>query len=308
MDEKTRMPLQPLTSIDSLRSGDVLLLRGRSELSALIAWTCNDIYSHSAIVTDDGGLMESVTRGIVRGEVHEKVAATDRYYLVDAFRPVSREEAPLAKEDRDRVIAHGESLLGLPYATNELAVIGVIVALRNRVFEDLPIWLRGVLRVAFDMLLSGDAQQMVCSEYVYRSFAECDAEPVGRLAPQIVVAPPPDTSQPWDVDVPKLIEEIRALLGPRKALANAVFPPEGALQVGEARGGLDAESLEASARAVRERLGAPEPVPEGMLAVGDAVLPVRVVNPKGVSPGDLSRSPSHQPLGRLMQAEDWSGA
>ncbi len=307
MTEILAAPLAPLTSIDSLRSGDILLLRGRSELSALIAWTCNGIHSHSAIVTEDGGLMESVTRGIVRGEVAQKVAATDRYYFVDAFRPVAHDLAALEPSDRALVVEHGASLLGLPYATNELAVIGVTVALRNWVFEDLPIWLRGVLRVAFDMLLSDDASQMVCSEYVYRCFAQCAARPAGRLAPQIVVAPPPDHSQPWNVDVPALIEEIRALLGPRNALVNSVFPSQGLLQVAEAGAGLEARSLEASAGAVRERLGVPEGARDMLLAVSEGVLPVGAVNPKGVSPGDLARSPSARPLGRLMQAADWQG-
>ena len=314
MDVKQVVQTPAATPIDTLRSGDVLLLRGRSELSALIAWTCNDIYSHSAIVTEDGGLMESVTRGIVRGEVAQKVAATDRYYLVDAFRPLSHELAALDPQDRSMAIEHGASLLGLPYATNELAVIGVTVALRNWVFEDMPIWLRGVLRVAFDMLLSDDATQMICSEYVYRCFAECAALPAGRLAPQIVVAPPPAESQPFDVDIPALIKEIRDLLGHQKALADAVFPPDGVLQVAEPRGGLDASALEASARAVRMRLGVGEEEKGLLMAVADGrppmaggVLPVSAVNPKGVSPGDLARSPSAQPLGRLLQAEDWPG-
>lgn len=311
-------PVHPVGP-EVVEPGDVLLMRGRSELSTLIAWVCDSVYSHSAVMAEDGQLYESVTHGVVATPLASRLGEGSPVFLVDAFRPVAYDRNPLSIEDRSRVIEHAAGLLGLPYATSELAMIGIVVAVRGKAFPNAPSWLRWVLRVAFDSLLDDDAQRMTCSEFVYRSFAENAATPKGRLAPEIVVVPPLDPPAPYTGDIGRLVAEVWSLMRPQRkarmlpvgALSEAAPPADLERLFGEVA---DAE-LAAMAVEVRARLGVNDQVPEqfkvaarsALMGLPEAVLPFAAINPKGVSPGDLARTPCHRPLGRLMQAPDWHG-
>lgn len=311
--------LQPIhtAGIEAVQPGDVLLMRGRSELSTLIAWVCDSVYSHSAVMADDGAMYESITHGIVSTPLATRLGDDSPVYLIDAYRPVGYDRSPLSEQDRSRVVAHGAGLLGLPYATSELAMIGIVVAVRGKSFPGAPRWLRWALRVAFDSLLGDDASQMTCSEYVYRCFAENTAVPKGRLAPEIVVTPPPEPSTPYTGDPGKLIKEIGRLLRPQhkaRYLGGGVEAAASPDLLASIEDVPEAE-LASAAREVRAHLGIDERVPthfksaarSAALGLPEAVLPFAGTNPKGVSPGDLARTPCHLPLGRLMQAPDWRG-
>ena len=319
MNEHALMqPIRPDGAV-LVQPGDVLLMRGRSELSTLIAWVCDSVYSHSAVMADDGLLYESITHGVVSTPLASRLGQDSPVYLVDAFRPVAHDGSPLAVDDRTRVVAHGAGMLGRPYATGELAMIGIVVAVRGKSFPGAPMWLRWVLRAAFDGLLDDDADKLTCSEYVYRCFAENAATPKGRLAPEIVVTPPPDPPTPYTGNVRRLVEEVWSLLRPQRrerflrlgeaAAGDAPSAPERLL------GEVPEDELAAVAREVRARLGVGEQVPEhfrtaarsAVQGLPEAMLPFATTHPKGVSPGDLARTPCHRPLGRLMQAPDWRG-
>lgn len=320
MNEHSAVRAVQTVAADVVQPGDVLLMRGRSELSTLIAWASDSVYSHCAVMADDGQLYESITHGIMSVPLAPRLAEGSPVYLVDAFRPVAYDRSPLSEQEQAQVVAHGTGLLGLPYATSELAMIGIVVAVRGKSFPGAPMWLRSVLRAAFDSLLSDDAGKMTCSEFVYRCFAENAARPKGRLAPEIVVTPPPDPPLPYTGNVRKLIEEVWSLLRPQhKArflqagvdMAGSATPTDLERRVGD----VSAAELEALASEVRARLGIGEQVPaqfksaarSALQGLPEAVLPFAATHPKGVSPGDLAHTPSHQPLGRLMQAPDWRG-
>jgi hypothetical protein len=301
----TPLPVQ-LIPVDTVQIGDVMLMRGRGQLSSLIAWFGDSIYSHASMVAAAGKLIEAAHAGVVEVPLQARLAATDKVWLVDAYRPLANDRSPLSEGDREQVLDHGLSMLGRPFAMNELVTIGVIVALRDKTFPRAPQWLRWLVREAFDHALANDPSQMVCSEFIYRCFAENAAVPTGRLAPEIVVTEPADLPFPA-IDVPALMSEVWPLLRPQRK-ARLERSPVGLLRgdIEHALEDVGEDELAAAARAVRGHLGVAEPE-VGLLKAATAGRVVPSVNPKLVRPRDLEETPCHQPLGRLMQAPDWPG-
>jgi hypothetical protein len=283
-----------------LQPGDVLLMLSRGELSRLIAWFGDSIYSHSALVADNGDLIEAAAHGVRRYPLAKRLADTAGVCFIDAFRPLAHDGSTLTEADRDLVIAHAQSLLGVPYPLDSLAMLGVIIAVRDKAFPSHPM-VRLLIREALDHLVRDNPSHMVCSELVYRSFAECDAVPEGRLAPRIV--PSATSGAPFPhVDWKALLEELLALRHPaRVAMANVLETYISAPEV------VDDEMLAASLAAARAHLGiASGRSGKGALLAGTGIADPHAANdrpnPKLVTPLDLAHTPSHTALGRVMQA------
>lgn len=291
----------------ALQPGDTLLMLGRGPLSALIAWCGDSIYSHAALVADGGDLIEAAARGVRRYPLASRLADRAHYAFIDAFRPLAHDGTPLSEADRACVLAHAHSLLGVPYPLDRLAALGVLVAVRGKWPAH---WLaRLVVREALDHLVRDDPSHMACSEVVWRSFAECDALPRGRLAPTLVLQPRGTAPFP-KIDWKALWEEVWPLLHParRQFLATwAQGAPVATTDAMPTQALVSDDELEARVRAARAALGVPQ---RGLLAATAATagdippMPIPDPNPKLVTPLDLATTPSHRVLGRVMEAAD----
>jgi hypothetical protein len=295
---------------EPLRVADILLL-GRDQIAKLVAWCGDSLYSHAAIVADQGQLIEASLSGVRRYSLQQRLADTANYVLIDAYRP--RRHAGVAFDDADRasVLAHAQSLLGVPYPLDSLATLGVLVAIRGKWPQH---WLaRIVVREALDHLIRDNPSHMVCSEMVYRALAECDAQPPGRLAPLIVMNAP--THMPFpEMDWKALWEEVWHLLHPHRQqalgdVAQRLAAVEGApASLAAPLAMASDEDLLSRANAVRAGLDLP-PLPVGAqpgdeaAGAGDAPpTPIPHPNPKLVTPLDLASSPTHEVLGRRLPA------
>lgn len=299
---------------DALQVADVLLMMGVAPLSQLIAWCGDSIYSHAALVADGGDLIEASAQGVRRYPLARRLADRAEYRFVDAFRPLARDGSTLQDDDRARVLAHAKSLLGTPYPLDSLATLGVLVAVRGKLPSH---WLaRLVVREALDHLVRDDPSHMVCSEMVYRAFAECDAQPRGRLAPTIVLEPRGTAPFP-KIDWKALWEEVWPLLRPGRQAALGEVAPRAARAGGTAdaapllAAAVPDDGLEdslAQARAALGVAGAQVAAAQRLRsALGDAAqpappIPIPDPNPKLVTPLDLAATPSHKAVGRLMEA------
>lgn len=292
-----------------LQTADVLLMLGQGPLSQLIAWCGDSIYSHAALVADGGDLIEASAKGVRRYSLAQRFADVANYHYVDAYRPLSNACTPLDDADRASVLAHAQSLLGVPYPLDMLATLGVVLAVRGKVPRD-P-WARLVLREALDHVISNDPSHMVCSEVVYRAFAQCDAVPAGRLAPEIVVEPRGtepfphiDLKAMWDEVWPLIRPTRQAALGATISTLRTASGSAPTVPAAPPTEGVDDAALAAQLAQARGVLGIPEPQANAVLAAGSPGIGPEVVpdpNPKLVAPLDLAATPSHTVLGRVME-------
>ncbi|MGJ4729586.1 hypothetical protein [Luteimonas sp. SDU101] len=307
------MPAVPaaaaLLPVAELRTGDVLLMMGEGPLSDLIAWASDSIYSHAALVADAGDLVEASTVGVRRYPLATRLADQAHYHFIDALR-MEGPDGALDQADGAAVLARALGMLGTPYPVDQLALFGAIMAVRGK-WPEHP-WGRLLVRVAFDHALPEQAGRMVCSEVVYRAYAECAVLPPGRLAPVIVVGPRGTTPFP-EIDWKALFDEIWPLLQPEgqvrlqpaRLRLNALR--SGELQAlhaeADALPGISDAELEAARQAVlgQGALRAATASDAALQALdGDGTV-IPDPNPRLVSPQDLRASPSLRWLGRLMQ-------
>ncbi len=303
-----------MLDVSALAPGDVLLMLGKGELSKMIAWCGDSIYSHAAMVADEGDLIEASASGVRRYPLAKRLQDVDEYFFVDAYQPHTREGNAFTTPDRAAVLAHAVSLLSVPYPLDSLATLGVLVAIRGKWPQH---WLaRMIVREALDRLVGDNPSHMVCSEVVYRALAECSVEPPGRLAPVIVLSGPSHLPFP-EVDWKALWDEVWPLLRParQQALAGVAtrLPTGGLGDAGSVDWQVADADLASRTNAARATLGLPPLsaasfADQGSLLADAAVEPPGTVlpnpNPKLVMPLDLANSPSNQRLGRLMQAPD----
>ena len=312
MDMQAEPAVTQLFPANELRTGDVLLMMGEGPLSDLIAWASDGIHSHAAVVADAGDLIEAATAGVRRYPLSTRIADQTNYRFIDALRMEGQGGSALDPADSAAVLAKAVSLLGTPYPVDQLALFGAIMAVRGK----WPVhpWGRLLARVALDHALPDSTDRMVCSEVVYRAYAECAATPAGRLAPVIVIGERGTAPFP-DIDWKALFDEIWPLLHPqgRESLQPARMRLN-TLRSGELHAlheDLDAvaqvsdEELERARQAVLGRAGLLAAGTQGGLAVrmdgDDTVVPDP--NPRLVSPQDLAISPSLTRLGRLMERQ-----
>ncbi|HRN61470.1 MAG TPA: hypothetical protein PLF73_03305 [Luteimonas sp.] len=306
MDIEANAAPTPELPIEALRTGDILLMLGDGPLSDLIAWASDGPYSHAAVVADGGDLIEAAASGVRRYPLARRIANQADYHFIDAWRMHDGCGEPLADADLADVLAKAESLLGIPYPVDQLALLGAIMAVRGK-WPEHP-WARLLVREALDHVLPSETDGMVCSEVVYRAYAQCAATPDGRLAPVIVVGERGTAPFP-DIDWKALFDEIWPLLKPRgrqrlqapQARLNAMKSADiGRLGVDLAAvPEIGDEELEQARLAVLAQLGPEDAGAEALRAGPGPVDPKP--NPRLVSPQDLAASPSVSLLGRLMQ-------
>lgn len=278
----------------ALRPGDVLLMRGKSGISDLVAWFGDSIYSHAAIVVDGGQLVEAAPPASRIETVAGRLASHANYAFVDAWRPTRRDGRPLAEPDRVAIAREARALIQTPYPVDEFVQMGLFATLRNRIPADPR--MRLLLRRILDHVLREDPQRVTCSELVYRALAGAGRHGGGDVEPAVVVAGPLDLPFP-PVDIAGLLREWENLRrpGPRIAPVPATLAGSAAVPVdAEPASG---ETLEALFADVRERRGLGTR-PQG---IAGAVPPARP-NPRNVLPVDLESSPTIRFLGRLPLA------
>ncbi len=309
MDMQADTATSPLAAAD-LRTGDVLLMMGQGPLSELIAWASDGIHSHAAIVADGGDLIEAAASGVRRYPLATRLADQVNYRFIDALRMAGDGNAPLADADTAAVLAKAAGMLGIPYPVDQLALFGAIMAVRGK----WPVhpWGRLLVRVALDHAVPDDTGRMVCSEVVYRAYAQCAVVPEGRLAPVIVVGERGTEPFP-QIDWKALFEEIWPLLRPsgRERLQaprmrlNAMRGDQ--LPVLHSEAGavpeISDEELELARGAAlgQTALRAAADTDVAALHGGGPGTVIPDPNPRLVSPQDLAISPSLRSLGRLMQ-------
>ena len=276
----------------SLQQGDLLLHLGKSQISALVAWFGDAVYSHIAIMVESGNFVEAAPGGARTVPLARRIAQAKDYFFIDVYRPCARGGSTPSAQQLAAVVRRANHYLGSPYPLDLLVQLGVISALRGRLPENNAI--RWVIRLAIDAALTRDPAQVMCSEIVFRALAEAPTQPAGQMRPAIVVSAPLLLPFPA-IDWPQLLKELEAILKPFSALAQL----DGAQQpVLDATSHSDA-ALVADYAKLRARYGQPEQsASTGAMAVTDVIV-VPDPNPKTVSPGDLERSPSVRFVGRL---------
>jgi len=261
-----------------LLPGDVLLHMGAGELSKLIAWVGDSLYSHAAMVTDKGQLIEAAASGVRRAGLVERTRMTQAFRYIDVYRPLH--PTPQDQGGLAALIAASDAYLGRPYPMTSLLLLGVTCAVRNKLTDDPQ--LRTVLRMALDLVVKNDTDKVVCSELVYRGFDEARTKPPHALRLEISSAPVPHRPMPR-IDVDALVAE--CLDDYRHSLP--------AKSVGMTAGGIAASAgdLDDLLIAARSRLGLDGAMTQGS---GDYAP-----NPKTILPADLEFSPGLRCVGRL---------
>jgi len=280
---------------DRLAPGSILLHMTKGEISKLIAWADDGIYSHAAIVLDADTIAEAVSEGIRQFPLAQRLADAAEFHWIDAYAPAQA----LGADDLNAIRAVAQGYLGAPYPLNELLLLGLICAARDKMPGNG--WLRLMVREAFDLVLDPDPQAQVCSEFVFRCFAEAKTSPARRLAPHIVVEPRRSVPFP-EIDLRALWKEYEAARnkahGTPKPPGKLPDPTAAATRLG-AGVFADADELRAKAAQIRARYGIGPIAAEGV-AAGRTEDPRP--NPKLVTPADLAGSPSFSLAGRVVSS------
>lgn len=272
----------------SLRPGDVLLMRGDSEISDLVAWFGDSIYSHAAILVDRGELVEAAPPQSRIRTLEERLHEVQHYFFIDAWRPARRNGQPLADADRGAIVDAARALVATPYPVDAFVQMAVFAALRNRVPADRRA--RELLRAILDHVLKKDPNQVTCSELVYRALASANQHGATDVEPPLIVSATLDTPFP-SVNVAKLWEEWNRIR-PRASDGTGV-PAFVSIEDSTAHPDDDEAqltSLLADFESLRSARGlAPFYTPDNKPRP----------NPRNVLPVDLESSPSIRFLGRL---------
>lgn len=258
--------------VAELLPGDVLLHMGRGELSKLIAWVGDSAYSHAAMVIGHGELIEAATKGVRHAGLAERTRMVTAFDYIDVFRPLR--PTPRDKTDIAALLAAADVYLGRPYPMTSLLTLGIVCAVRNKIPGDER--LHQALRMALDLVVQDDPSRVVCSELVYRGYAEAVTRPANALRLPITHRASQSTPLPKIDFIALAMEclEDYQRANPKGAL-RAAAPAELPDLLAQARSTLGIGGLQAS-------------------GAGD-VAP----NPKTVLPADLEFSGGLRKLGRL---------
>lgn len=264
-----------------VRPGDVLLMKGISAISDLIAWFGDSMYSHAALMVDGGDFVEAAPPISRRVALSVRLQQVDHYEFIDVYRPTQASGRPLEPGQRDAIAQAGAGLVDVQYPLDEMLQMAVFAGLRNRVPADKE--MRWLLLLILNHLVAHDPKHMMCSELVYGGLRQA------RQAPALIVSAQLDLPFP-DVDIAQLIKEWLSARGAPKHELMAVG--EGAVpEVGE-------EELVALFRTLQEqRKGHVLTRTLDQAALG--MPPVLNANPRNVLPVDLETSPQLRRVGRL---------
>ncbi len=279
----------PDLSPSDLLPGDFGLTLGRSEISKLIAWAGDSLYSHSFLVFDKDHLIEAAPGGVRLVPIASRMRETS-LVLFDVYRPSTTNGAYSAQEIMAIQIKARE-YVGRGYPINELVQLGLMSALRNKIPNAEPV--RWVLRIAMDALIEDDPKQMVCSELMFRILREANVQPKGALEPAIINPVRSHAAMP-PINFAELIREIERLF-PKSGAADADAMLAARAAFDNKQAPSEAE-LQAKAALVRAKYSQ-APSNAGVYIVPNP-------NPKTVFPADLERSPSTRFLARMRLPRD----
>jgi len=276
-----------------MQSGDLILMLSTGPVSALIAWCGDSIYSHSALMADNGDLLEAAASGIRRYPLAERLADKDNVVFVDGFRSLDANGDPLSEAQRSAIVTSAEKFIGIPYEFGKLLDIGIICAVRQKIPEH-PL-ARFLLREALDHAIQNSNTAMTCSEFVYNSFLNAGVTPPGAVTPVIVIAPRSNLPFP-SIDWIAFAKEMWELLHAAKPASASLYAAADVTTLGT-----DIQDADLAERItkLRGQLGINELLETQSCSSGQIIVPDP--NPKLVTPLDLAMSPSHTALGRLVQ-------
>lgn len=276
-----------------MQSGDLILMLSTGPVSALIAWCGDSIYSHSALMADNGELLEASASGVRSYPLAKRLADKENVVFVDGFRSLDINAKPLSDLQRAAVVASAEKFIGIPYEFGKLLDIGIICAVRQKIPKQ-PL-ARFLVREALDHALENSDKAMTCSEFVFNSFLAAGVTPPGSVTPVIVITPPSNLPFP-DIDWIAFAKEMWELLHAAKPASAAISASADITALGT---DIQDHDLNDRIAQLRSQLGMDELQASQNNTSGEIIVPKP--NPKLVTPLDLAKSPSHTPLGRLVQ-------
>lgn len=276
-----------------MQSGDVILMLSTGPVSALIAWAGDSIYSHSALMADNGDIIEASAGGVRRYPLAKRIADKANVVFIDGFRTLDRSGTALNETQRAAVITSGEKFIGIPYEFGKLLEIGIICAVRQKIPAH-PL-ARFLVREALDHALENSNKAMTCSEFVYNSFLGADVTPAGSVTPVVIVAPRSELPFP-DIDWVAFAKEMWELLHAAKPHNAAIYAASDITTLGT---DIQDNDLTQRISQLRDQIGIESMLSTQHNASGEII--VNNPNPKLVTPLDLAMTPSHTPLGRLVQ-------
>lgn len=271
-----------------LRPGDVLLCRGRGEISDLVCALGGSSYSHSALW--DGERVVCATPKGVRARALERVE--ERHAALDVYRfrfydHVLGEPGWPAKP----VLAAAHEWLGDDYAYHELFLAGLLVAVRQppepAVQEQaLQLMAGRIAEFTHNHITNHKRLPIACAEVVSGAFWEAEAIPERKFAlsvridgsdafPGVPSAAPGPPAEPVELlpDYERLAQDCgRLLLAARPDVADGIRALQHVHADARRRPGLDGL----------------------IVTAGDSLLPLGCVTPR-----DLARSPSLERIGGL---------
>ena len=273
----------------SLFSGDFGLTLGRSQISKLIAWAGDSLYSHAFLVFDQNHLIEAAPGGVRLVQIAQRMREPS-LMLFDVYRPSNAAGESFSATEIAAIQAKAREYIGRGYPLNELLQLGLMSALRNKIPNSEAI--RWILRIAMDALIHDDPKEMVCSELIFRILREANVQPKGKLEPTIINPVRSHAAMP-PIDLAELIREIERM-----------FPkPRGGTEIESAayvafnnKSAPSEAELREKASLIRAKYAQPE------LKAGVFVVPNP--NPKTIFPADLERSPSARFLARMRLSRD----
>lgn len=168
----------PPISANELRPGDVLLYHGEALLSKLIRLFDGGRYNHAALF-DGASMVEAGGGGVVRRSLGDKERETP-YVHVFRFRTASGIQLGDAALPAGPVLARATHhvQIGERYAFEQIVMLALLATTRKLPTALLPgigQIVRAVLESAMDLLadiVAAGREPMICSELVYRCFAE----------------------------------------------------------------------------------------------------------------------------------------
>ena len=174
---------------DQLQAGDVLLYHGTSLISDLIRLFDGGNYSHASI-WNGKQIVEALGQGITENSVPASTAGAK---FVDVYRFVAQDREKLGDTNypAQPVLSRIAWYVANPqrYAYEEILLLAVLASTRQipvvSWIPGLNLIIRNVLDRAADLLArlaAGNKEPVICSELVYRCYAEADATGKYHLA------------------------------------------------------------------------------------------------------------------------------
>lgn len=267
----TKLPDEP---------GTIFAMLGDAEISKLVTWCSDGLYSHIGVVVDDGDFVEATTAGVRALPLSDRSETIRTQVRYAAWSARNDDGSPLAAAQLKALSNAARAHVGRPYDTGVLVQLGMVVLVKRRVpRERLAGPARALIIAALAHLVRGRRDAFTCSELVYRAFAEAQAIP--PLRPHL--PEPPRLHQPFpDIDWAQFACEVAEIYRP------GAVPDEcrdALTGVGSAAPTAEAvlERIDEVAEALGLLAGSPTPATAG--------LPPPQPNPKAVQLPELTASP-----------------